>query len=245
MPIKKVLLSKDGDIFYVPDDSKDYHMQYGTVKKEEFANTITHSNAKQKTLYIIDAGFIDNYRRLKRLAQIMHPKELGIIMGETGLGPDSTIIEAGSGSGAASCFFARYVKQVISYDINREHQAVAKENAVNIGLNNITFKEGDIAKEIEEKDADLLLLDIPEPWTAIGTAASCLKNGGFFVTYSPTILQVHQAVTETDARQDFIYLKTVEIIEREWHIQGKSVRPKMQNITHTGFLSFFRKVTPE
>jgi len=244
MRVKKVLMAKSGEKFYVPDDTKDYHMQFGTVRKDEFQNPVTHSNAKEKTLHIIDADFKDNYMRMKRLAQIMHVKDLGRIISETGVGPESIVVDAGTGTGAAACFLARYVKHVISYDINEVHQAVARENAKELEITNITFKIQDITQGITERKIDLVLLDLPEPWQALETALVCLKRGGYLVTYSPTILQVHQSVTSAEEREDLIYIKTIEIIEREWHVTQKSVRPKMGDLSHTGFLSFFRNVRP-
>ena len=42
--------------------------------------------------------------------------------------------------------------------------------------------------------------------------------------------------------KNFIHLKTIEIIEREWDVQGRKVRPKSQPIGHSGFLTFVRKI---
>jgi tRNA A58 N-methylase Trm61 len=41
---------------------------------------------------------------------------------------------------------------------------------------------------------------------------------------------------------DFLYIKTSEILEREWEINKRKVRPLSQGIGHSGFLSFARKV---
>ena len=37
-------------------------------------------------------------------------------------------------------------------------------------------------------------------------------------------------------------MKTVEIIEREWHAEGRKVRPATKDFSHTGFLTFIRKL---
>lgn len=245
MKVKKVLMSREGDTFYVNDDSKDYHMEFGVVKKEDMKGNVTNSNAKHKTLFVVDADFIDNYRRIKRTAQIMIPKDIAMILAETGIGPGSVIIEAGSGSGAAGCFLARYVKHVYSYEIKQEHHDTAKENAEMLGIKNITLYNQDILEGAKENGADLFLLDVPEPWTILDVASSALKRGGYLVCYNPTILQIADNVNAVEKREDFIYLKSVEVIEREWHVKGKSVRPDMHGLSHTGFLSFFRKVSPQ
>ena len=40
----------------------------------------------------------------------------------------------------------------------------------------------------------------------------------------------------------FLYEKTIELIEREWRIEGRIARPKSEGIGHTGFLTFCRRV---
>ena len=139
-------------------------------------------------------------------------------------------------------FMARYVKEVISYDINDEHLALAKKNAEILGMKNITFKNGDIKKSIKDKEADLFVLDIPEPWQAVDTMTKALKIGGFLVSYSPTIPQTADFVNAVKEKENFMHIKTIEIIERKWEIEGRKVRPKGQEIGHSGFLTFMRKI---
>ena len=42
--------------------------------------------------------------------------------------------------------------------------------------------------------------------------------------------------------KNFIHVKTVELIQREWEIEERKVRPITTQTVHTGFLSFVRKV---
>ena len=63
------------------------------------------------------------------------------------------------------------------------------------------------------------------------------------VSYSPSIPQVIDFVNAVRKNESFVYLKTVEIIEREWEVEERRVRPKSKGIGHSGFLSFARKVT--
>ena len=43
-------------------------------------------------------------------------------------------------------------------------------------------------------------------------------------------------------KENFYVVKTIEIIERQWEIDGRKVRPKGQEIGHSGFLTFMRKI---
>ena len=42
---------------------------------------------------------------------------------------------------------------------------------------------------------------------------------------------------------NYVVLKTLELVEREWYVEDKKVRPKSDMIAHTAFLSFCRKKT--
>ena len=48
-------------------------------------------------------------------------KEIGMIIIQTGISKESTIIEAGTGSGALTCSLAKHAKHVYTYDIVEEH----------------------------------------------------------------------------------------------------------------------------
>ena len=43
-------------------------------------------------------------------------------------------------------------------------------------------------------------------------------------------------------KEEFIYIKTVEIIEREWDFEKRKIRPKSVPIGHSGFLTLARRV---
>ena len=66
--------------------------------------------------------------------------------------------------------------------------------------------------------------------------------GGFLVSYSPTIPQTADFVNEVNKDKDFVHVKTSEIIERNWEIDGRKVRPRSQQIGHSGFISFVRRI---
>jgi tRNA A58 N-methylase Trm61 len=59
------------------------------------------------------------------------------------------------------------------------------------------------------------------------------------VVYSPTVDHLMGIVKELK-KYDFIDVRTVENIVREWKVDY-TVRPKTMGIMHTGFLTFARK----
>jgi tRNA (adenine57-N1/adenine58-N1)-methyltransferase len=231
---------EDEKLYFIEDINKDYHCSDGVFKAEDLKKTEGKIKSnKGKEFHIIEASFIDSYKGIKKLAQTIPLKDLGFVLAETGMGKDSVVIDAGSGSGGAACFLARHVKKVYSFDINEKNLEQAKENAQHFGLDNIEFGKTDVYKEIPVKNADLLLLDLPEPWKAAGTANMAIKHGGFIVIYCPQITQAQQFINEA---KEFLHLKTIEIMERDWKVEGQIVRPKSLSNIHSGFLVFFRKI---
>ncbi len=238
----KALISKSGKVFYF--NGKDLHCHLGCVKKSDIENAKPGSIVKTNKgfeLYVIDAGFYDLYSKIKRMPQIVPKKDVGIIIAETGIGKNSRIVEAGSGSGAVLLALANISKKVYSYELRKDFYNLVKENIKLLGLKNITIKNKDIYSGIDEKGIDLVFLDLPEPWKAIKPAEKCLKPGGFIVAYSPCIPQVSDFCNSINESKCFIFLKAVEIIEREWEIEKRKIRPKSRQLGHSGFLCFARK----
>ncbi|MBU0615737.1 MAG: methyltransferase domain-containing protein [Nanoarchaeota archaeon] len=234
----KILISKESK-YYVKDPSKDYHSKEGQIKAADMQKDHAVSNIG-KDFSVFDSWFIDDYSRIKRGAQIVARKEIGLIISETGINKNSVAVDAGGGSGALSCFLAHICKEVTTYEIREDFFKTVEANKEMLGLKNLTVKNADVTKGIDEKNVDLITLDLPAPWEAIASAHQALKAGGFLINYSPTIPQVMDFVSNLP--EDIIHLKTIEIIEREWEVDGRKVRPKTRQLGHTGFLTFCRKI---
>ena len=246
MAIKKVLITKQSRKFYAKSLDEDLHTQYGFVKKEDLNNAKNGDLLKSNTnkeFFIFSPSFIDLYRKIKRDAQIIPLKDIGFIIAETGVNKESRILDAGSGSGALACFLASIAKEVITYEIRQDFIEIVSKNIDFLNLKNIKVKKINIFDNVEEKNMDMVTLDVPEPWKAIENCSKALKPGGFLVSYSPSVPQVADFVNAIRKNDNFIYLKTAEIIEREWEVEERKVRPKSTGIGHSGFLSFARKVT--
>ena len=242
---QKILITKKGKTFFVKDDSKDMHTQYGFIRAKELSSkTGTHVKTnKDVEMSVLDPCFLDKLKKIKRGAQIIPLKDIGSIIAETSLDRNSTVVDAGAGSGYMALFFSNIVKKVTTYDIREDHLDTAKKNIEFMGMKNTTPKLKDIRVGIDEKEVDLVNLDLPEPWECIDSAYKALKLGGFIVSYSPTIPQTMDFVQALKQNGNFLIRKTIEIIEREWEISGRKVRPMSQSIGHSGFLTFARKIT--
>ena len=242
MSIKKILFSKDGEKLHVRDISKDFHSKHGFIKSSDLEKGGSVKSSLGKEFSVMEPSFIDHYNRIKRAPQIIPLKDIAQIIAETGIDKKSKILDSGTGSGALSVFLAHIAKEVISDELREDFAKVAEQNRVELELKNLKIVVKNIYDGISEKNLDLITLDLPEPWKVIPHAASALKVGGFLVSYSPSIPQTIDFVNAILKSENFLHLKTTEIIEREWEIEERRVRPKTSGVMHSGFLSFVRRI---
>lgn len=241
--IQKILLTKTGREFFVKDLNQDFHTEFGFIKKSDLkkVNQVVKTNKNQE-LYILEPSFTDKFKKIKRGPQIITLKDIGTIIAETGINKNSTVLDAGGGSGSLSCFLANICKRVYCYEIRKDFIKIIEENKKLLELKNLTVKNKDITEGITEKNLDLITLDLPEPWQVIPQAEKALKPGAFLVAYLPTITQVTGFVNQIKSSKKIFYLKTLENLQRNWIINNKIVRPDFQMLGHTGFIIVARKV---
>ena len=242
--ITKVLMTKEGRRFFIRGD-EDCHSQFGAVRKEDIAAAKDGTRLPTNTgkeMFLYSPFFRDLYSRIKRGAQIIPLKDIAAIVAETGIGKGSRVVDAGAGTGALACFLALLAKEVVTYDIRDDFIAIVGENIAFLQLDNITVKNKDIYGGIDEEDVDTITLDVPEPWKALPHAAAALKAGGFLVSYSPSITQTADFTNAVLDNPRFAHIKTFEIIEREWEISARKVRPVTAAIGHSGFITIARKL---
>lgn len=184
---------------------------------------------------------------LPRTAQVIYPKDLGPILIWADLFPGARVIEAGVGAGALSMTLLRAIGdegRLFSYEIREDFAELAKQNIARYfgPAPNWTVKLGDVANELEERDIDRVILDLPEPWHVIERAWHALRPGGILLCYLPTVLQVKSLVDALRDDKRFACVETMETLMRFWHLKGMSVRPQHRMVAHTGFLTSARRL---
>lgn len=185
--------------------------------------------------------FIEKQKKMRRGPAIMLPKDIGFILANTNIDKDSIVLDAGSGTGLLTCYLARFVKKVYSYDNKEKHLDIAKENAISeFNLRNIEFVNADVYEEIKQKDLDLVTLDLSEPWQALNNVHKALKKEGYLTCYLPNITQVQKLVLA--AQDKFKILKVSELIERPWVVEEQRLRPEHMILGHTGWIIIARKI---
>ena len=170
----------------------------------------------------------------------MQQKDIGIVLAKTGVNKDSRVVDAGGGSGSMCLSFANVCKDVYVYEINPEHYDVIQKNVQAFGVENLHLKQENVYNEIQEKNVDIINLDLPEPWQVTKHAEEALVDGGFLVVYLPNLGQVKKFIDSCKGTRIRV-LETLELLERKWKIQEKIMRPEFEMLGHTGFLTFCRK----
>ena len=181
--------------------------------------------------------------KMPRGAQVIYPKDLGAILVCADLFPGARVLEAGVGSGALSMVALRAGCEVIGYEIRPDFAANARANvAAALGENTAyCVYERDVYEGIEEEGLDRILLDLAEPWRVVAHAEKVLLPGGILCAYLPTINQTAELRRRLD-HGGFGLTETIEVLQRSWHIAGRSVRPDHRMVAHTGFLTTTRRV---
>jgi tRNA (adenine57-N1/adenine58-N1)-methyltransferase len=236
--IKKVLIDSEGNRYYWSEGDLGTHS--GVLKEEKIKKSKNKVKSHlNKEFLIFDATFIDKIEKIKRGPAIITKKDIGCIIANTGINNKSKIVDAGSGSGMLASFLANITDKLTTYERDKNFFDLAKKNFQKLNLK-LKLKNKDVYDKIDEKNLDLITLDLPEPWRVLKHAKKSLKNGAFLVCYLPTITQVITLVKNSE--KDFMLEKVVELMEREWHVENLRVRPKSQMIAHTAFLVFLRNI---
>jgi tRNA (adenine57-N1/adenine58-N1)-methyltransferase catalytic subunit len=198
-------------------------------------------------LLLLRPRLADFVLKMKRSAQVVYPKDLGPILVYADIGPGMTVLEAGSGSGALTIGLSRAVGpggRVVSVELREDHASHARK-AVGRWYGelpaNVEMRVGDVVDEVEKVAPERIVLDLPEPWHVVETAAMHQPGGGVLAAYLPTVVQVQTVVEKARETGRFAEIEVKEFMARDWNVSGRSVRPEHNMVGHTGFLIFMRK----
>ncbi|TMM16053.1 MAG: tRNA (adenine-N1)-methyltransferase [Actinobacteria bacterium] len=185
---------------------------------------------------------------MPRGAQVIYPKDLGAILMAADIFAGVKVVEAGVGSGALSMALLRAGADVVGYELRPDFAARAAANVAQLldrqHARRFRVEERDVYEGIVESGVDRVVLDLPEPWRVVPHAETAMHPGGILVAYLPTIGQVTQ-LRQTLADSAFGLAETVEVLQRTWHVEGRSVRPDHRMVGHTGFLTHARLLLAE
>lgn len=240
-----VLLVHEKKSFLLKMADRDFHTHFGIVSlsellgKEYGTEVLSHTGRR---FVALKPTFTDFIGKMRRMPQVIQPKDAAQVVAYTGLSRGDTVVEGGAGSGALTVFLAAVIDPgvVYSYEMRGDFLEIAKKNVELFGLKNVEFKLKDIYEGIEEKNVDLITLDVGSPERAVEPGFEALKMGGYIFSYSPCVEQVSRFCLA--AKELGMQTKTIECIVREYEVSEKGTRPKTRMLGHTGYMSFARKI---
>lgn len=239
---KKRVVKIQGDRVHT---HRGYILASDMVGKQPGLIVKTHAGEEMLVLKPCVADYIP---KLARRTQVMYPKDIGYMVLSLGISSGFKVLDAGAGSGAATMVMANLVKpngRVFSYDVNEESIEIARRNLERIGLAEYVEPVlGDVKTAVFNEFFDAALMDLPDPWNALGNVAGFLKPSARICLVVPTMNQLektHRAMQDSGV----MHLETVEIMLRRIRPFEGRVRPESLMIGHTAYLMLGVKVLRE
>lgn len=227
-------------------EGQDVHGTDGVIPAAELAKV--GFGVEVKTLQgvpyrVMKPTLYDLVRGVKRLTQIIYPKDIGYICMRLGIGNGTKVIEAGSGSGSltiALSWFSGEKGHVYTYEARQEFYDLCKRNLEWAGVgHNVTQHLRDVKDGFDQTDADALFLDVRTPWEYLDNVAAAVKPGGALAFLIPTVDQVSLLLKGME-KGPFDSVEVEEVLVRGWKPVADRLRPNDRMIGHTGFLVFAR-----
>ncbi|WP_011321907.1 methyltransferase domain-containing protein [Natronomonas pharaonis] len=184
----------------------------------------------------------DLFDHLERTGAPMMPRDIGLVVGHTGVAAGDRALDAGTGTGVLAAYLGRLGVEVTTYERDPEFAEVARENMETAGVaDNVTVETGDIAATIDDLKGpfDLITLDTGDAPEVVAQADDLLASGGFIATYSPFV-ETARACAEAAREAGLDDVETLETIQREMDFDDRGSRPSTAGVGHTGYLTFAR-----
>lgn len=186
----------------------------------------------------------DLFHHFERTGAPMLPRDVGLILGETGAGTEDRVLDAGTGTGVLAASLARAGADVVTYEQDAEFAAVARENMALGGVaDHVDVRTGDVRDALDdlaEAPFDVLTLDTEDAPAVVEHAPDLLVPGGFLAAYTPFVEQT-RAVNEAARAAGLTGVTTTETIQREMDFDERGSRPSTAPVGHTGFLTLARR----
>ncbi len=183
----------------------------------------------------------DLFNHFERTGAPMMPRDIGIVMGHTGVAAADRVLDAGTGTGVLAAYLGRAGAAVTTYERDPQFAEVARENMRLGGVaDRVEVRTGDLMDDVDDLSGfDVLTLDTEDAPDAMARAPDLLAPGGYVAVYSPFVENSRASVAA--AREAGLSnVETYETIQREMDFNDRGSRPSTAGVGHTGYLTFAR-----
>ncbi|WP_225333626.1 tRNA (adenine-N1)-methyltransferase [Halomicrobium urmianum] len=221
-------LESDLGIMEVPDD-----VEPGDVVETHLGEAFTVRGLRGPDLF----------EHLERTGAPMMPRDVGLVVGRTGLQSGDRVLDAGTGTGVLAAYLGRIGASVVTYERDPEFAEVARQNMADAGVADaVEVRTGDVTDELDDlgQQFDAITLDTGDAAAVVERAPDLLVPGGFVAVYSPFVEQSREAV-EAAREVGLEDVESLETIQRELDVGDRGTRPSTRGVGHTGYLTFARR----
>ncbi len=185
----------------------------------------------------------DLFTHLERTGAPMIPRDIGLVVGYTGVTRGDRVLDAGTGSGVLAAYLGRMGVDVLSFERDPDFAQVAQENMSRAGVSDqVEIRAQDVREALPElRNFDVITLDTADAEEIVSSCPAHLVSGGFLAVYSPFVEQARAAALAAE-NEGMAAVETVETIQREMDFDERGSRPATAPVGHTGYLTFARQM---
>lgn len=185
----------------------------------------------------------DLFHHFERSGSPMLPRDIGLLIGKTGIATGDTVLDVGTGTGVLAAYLGRIGASVLTYERDAEAAKIARDNMTIANVtDNVEIRNNDVTSHLpalaEEDSFDAITLDTGDAPSVVEWAPDLLKESGFVAVYSPFV-EAARLVEET-ARDLGLTVTTTETIHRRMDFDERGSRPQTEGVGHTGYMMIGR-----
>ena len=240
-----IYIEEGNFILIIPKIWESFDCKKGKFMHEEFIGkkygTKIYNIHQTNYVYGIKPNNITYLDSLAHRTQIIYQQDIAVILEYLNIKSGDIIIESGTGSGALSTCFAKLLSEkghLFTYEINEQRASKAMDEFDRLGMkskvdviNRDVIDKGFKTDKLNGK-ADVVFLDLPEPWKVMDHVKDILKSGGRFSSFSPCIEQIQKTIDLMNQHQ-YGEIRMFECLERDFNnikVNIKSIEQEFEQI---------------
>jgi tRNA (adenine57-N1/adenine58-N1)-methyltransferase len=143
----------------------------------------------------------DLFNHFERTGAPMMPRDVGLVVGETGIAGGERVLDAGTGTGVLAAYLGRIGAGVTTYERDPDFAETARANMALAGVEEtVDVRTGDVTEHLPDLEAgepfDAITLDTEDAPTVVQRAPDLLAGGGHVAVYTPFVESARE-VAET------------------------------------------------